>query len=739
MAVFADLGTPRPKIQEKGTMLVVQMHRNGEEVRLGFHDRGAGKVVEQCDGERRVHASYAALLASERFGDLRRWARTQSMLLRESLEGIDPDQGGIEIVGTLAETYDELGVAQLDDLLSAPGLDGSVQVLLIDGPAGIGKTKFIEMIALSRAIHYARSGRPLLLHVQSRGRVLSHLQDLMAFSLQRLRLTVTYDQLPVLARHGLVTLTIDGFDELGDPSGYDLAWGQFNDTIAQVRGHSTIVLAGRETFIGVERLKQALPALEQQDTVRSLTLQPPSTKEAMRWLGRKGWAKKEVGDISGLLDAGSYALRPFFLAQLAERDVAKTLHESMATNLLSILVETMLRRESSKFGDAVDNVLTQDMRLQYVRHLLCEIARFMADDQTDIIDDISLGWLVEVALPDGDETDPDIVALLKNRAGVLAFLANDDLPDYRRFAHSQLFNYFLSVAAIDAVANNEIPKYVRRNIFSADFIAVFADVFRHTADADPEHARRFYDRATKWTLDCQSIDRGARNLGAWLIAALPTIGDIDSAELRVGPMNVDETAVKGTASSAVFRGVTVNQLDIRNADLRAWTFENCAVNTAIVDRSTRVSPTFPVPTLIRERSGIRDIDKRDPSSINEWLDQHGRAEGNDPAPSPSSDLHRMWLLLDRACRSSSFWIPDDTETKVDRFVKDPLWPEVRQLLAEHGFLREQKMGVSGRNKRFVHIEQAERILANDPDDEDVAALYAAIERRGGSSATTEDD
>ena len=306
MAVFADLGTPRPKVLEKGTTLVVQMYRNGEELRLGFHDHGTGKVVEQCGPERRVHASYVALLASERFGDLRRWAQTQSMLLRESLVGIDPKHGGIDISGTLAETHDELDVAQLDEFLSVPALsDRSVQVMLIDGPAGIGKTKFIEMIALSRALRYAQSGRPLLLHVQSRGRVLSYLQDLMAFSLQRLRLTVTFDQLPVLARHGLVTLAIDGFDELGDPNGYDLAWGQFNDTIAEVRGQSTVILAGRETFIGLERLKQALPALEQQDVVRSLTLQPPSTQEATRWLRRKGWAQKDVGEISDLLDAGN--------------------------------------------------------------------------------------------------------------------------------------------------------------------------------------------------------------------------------------------------------------------------------------------------------------------------------------------------------------------------------------------------------------------------------------------------
>jgi hypothetical protein len=80
--------------------------------------------------------------------------------------------------------------------------------------------------------------------------MLQNITDLMAFSLQTLRLSVTYDQVPVLVRHGLVTLAIDGFDELGDPNGYDLAWAQVNDLVVEARGQGQIILAGRETFIG---------------------------------------------------------------------------------------------------------------------------------------------------------------------------------------------------------------------------------------------------------------------------------------------------------------------------------------------------------------------------------------------------------------------------------------------------------------------------------------------------------
>lgn len=99
------------------------------------------------------------------------------MLLRESLAPILPPRG-IKIEGVLANGLRTLDGKELDEFLtsSTPCKD-SVQVLLIDGPAGIGKTKLIEMIALARADNYTSHRRSLVLHVQSRGRVLSYLQE----------------------------------------------------------------------------------------------------------------------------------------------------------------------------------------------------------------------------------------------------------------------------------------------------------------------------------------------------------------------------------------------------------------------------------------------------------------------------------------------------------------------------------------------------------------------------------
>lgn len=54
------------------------------------------------------------------------------------------------------------------------------------------------------------------------------------------------------------------------------------------------------------------------------------------------------------------------------------------------------------------------------------------------------------------------------------------------------------------------------------------------------------------------------------------------------------------------------------------------------------------------------------------------------------------------------------------------WPRVLEVLNDHGFVRSEQKGVSGRQSRFVHIKQGLRILANHPGDGKVRALYAAL-------------
>ena len=69
LAVFADLGTGPPQMMPSyNHRSIVRMFRGGEGLELEFHGPGYGKVIERSldGGDGRTHASYKALLASEK-------------------------------------------------------------------------------------------------------------------------------------------------------------------------------------------------------------------------------------------------------------------------------------------------------------------------------------------------------------------------------------------------------------------------------------------------------------------------------------------------------------------------------------------------------------------------------------------------------------------------------------------------------------------------------------------------
>ncbi len=732
LAAFADLGTEPPRGAIQGDRLTVRMFRQGEELELQFHDGGAGKVIERSvdTHESRTHASYRALLASERWGNLRGWTDHQKKYLRQTLRDIGPP---IPVKGLLQPGDTLIDLRALDDRLVEQSHEvQSVHIMLIDGPAGIGKTTFIDLLARSRADGYLSSRRPLILHVKSRGRVLTFLQDLIAFSLQALRLSVTFDQLPVLVRHGLVTLAIDGFDELADPNGYDLAWNQVNEIVDQVRGIGTLILAGRETFIGHERIKANITSLTERDDVHVLSLQAPPPATAKGWLNSNGWSEDNLRDADELFEPDSYALRPFFLSQLANPEAVSAIQHKIAGSPLAFLVELMVDREAGTFGDAVDSVLDEDQRRSYVRRLLREVARSIAEDGTEAIDERMLEWLVDMVMP--EDTSSEVIARLKHRAAVMAFLEKDDAPNYRRFAHSQVFNHFLSEETIDAVVNGEVPKYVRRNIMGADFLTAFNDLVLDYAGRAPERIRDFFEAASGLVETYSRIDQGVRNLGAWLVTMLPAMEGADNLMLR--NLDMDEALIRGTAPSAAINNVVVNQLDVRGADLQDLTFVSATVTTLIVDETTRVPPSLPVPSRI-QCEGFRDRSTAvitNPISIERWLDRHGR---NDlPTEQGVSGLVPNELrdrplpkLLGRACRSKMYWIPLDQKGGFPQFVTDPRWGELLSLLEDHGLARRERKSMSGRGTDLFHIRRSKDILNEDEQDHQIRTFYESLVER----------
>ncbi len=720
LSPFADIGT-KPKISGVSNDLIVQMTRDGRSMRVVL-DQSSGRVQLTKTGyPQRGFGSFAALLASEDFANLRRWADMQAEVLKR--EAVDAKKL-LPINGKTHKGSRVEGVEEVNALIGSDprGIDAA-EVLLIDGPAGIGKTNLVEHLALARASTYRTSPKPLLLHVKSRGRVLSNLQDLMAFSLQTIRSTTTYDQVPVLAKHGLVIVAIDGFDELGDPNGYELAWGQVNDLIFGVRGKGTVLLSGRDTFLGRARLFRDVQSLRLDvDVVTGLTLDSPSADQARTWLRSRNWTDVhfETPAVSALLEDGSFALRPVFLTLFAEHIKPKDLRTESESYLTPLLVKHIIQRDAALFGRNVETVLSRKEIENFLLKFLVEVSRDMADSQADAMDETSLAWIVDTALD--EEISDDVRRLIKNRAGVVAFLKPDQRQGYKSFAHSHLQNYFLSLATIQAIGAGELPKFVRRNLLGSEFLAVFVDVAAKVSDAPQLSA--FLERSIGMSNVHSSIDRAMRNVGALLLAALPTMG----ASHKIASYEVDEAVIRGTCSDVVLSNVTVHQLDCRNADLSLARFEQCSIASLIANDGSRFPPSFPLPKVLATEGGqeLSSI-----AEISDWLSRRGRNAQATVATglaSPALKAHPLYRLLGRACRVRQYWLRAGDDIQADKILRDQHWATLASVLRESGYLREEQRQASGSSSTFTHIRQRERILVEDQNDKEVAALFARLEK-----------
>ncbi|MFM0399033.1 NACHT domain-containing protein [Paraburkholderia aspalathi] len=720
LSPFADIGAPTPKVTEKDGKLTLRMIRDARPLKVVLDASTERVQTVWGTSSSRNHASVAAMLASEVFANLRRWADAQKELLKRDAVA---QKRLIPINGKTHEGIVVQGIDEADALIGkAERPNDATEILLIDGPAGIGKTNLIEQLALSRAEGYRTAARPLVLHVKSRGRVLSNIQDLMAFSLQTIRSNITYDQIPILVRHGLVIVAIDGFDELGDPNGYELAWGQLGDLVTYVRGAGTLILSGRDTFIGRNRLMRDVHALRQDiDIVTALTLNSPTPAQAKEWLKINQWTDSnfELPAISVLLEEDSFALRPVFLTLLGEHVKPKLFREKPESYLTAMLVHHMVEREAKLFGKAVETKLSSDIIESFVLNFLYETARDMADSQAEALDTNSLSWIAEAAL--GDGYPAELVGMVRNRANVMAFLAPDERPNYQRFINSHLMNYFLARVTIDAVSKGDVPKYLRRNLLGSEFLSIFIDVIAEVAASNPADLQKFLAHAIQFSQTHTYIDRGIRNVGALLLSALPHF-KADSGRI-LSDLQIDEAVLRGTAAPVTLIGVVVNQADCRGADLSSVLFDDVNVISLIADDASRFPESFPLPRTITDGAG-RQIS--DASEVEAWLNSRGRRLGDTVAQGLASERlrsHPIYKLLGKVCRIRQHWLRAEDEFVGAKIFQDPNWPTLITLLRKHELLREETRQASGRSSAFVHIRQKERILAEDRADEDLAKFY----------------
>lgn len=713
LAPFADLGTSI-EAAENGFILI----RNSETLRI--REDGDGYLVEGPDGKSRAHATAGQMLAHSAFGNLSLVARNQTILLSpQRIEG-RPVPIATNLSGVFGDAApfpkEETPWAALDLWLCEQQVTQSLEatdLLLVDGPAGVGKTTIVREAALRRAKNYD-GGAPLILQIASRGRVLQNISDLIAFALQDVRSNLTVAQLTPLMRHGLITLAIDGFDELSDPNGFQTAWTGLNDLLGGARGRASFLLAGRETFVSTDTMRRQMQAInpDRGDRLATLSLADPNPTEARAWLLEKdGWSRELLGGefVGPLFSVGSYALRPFFLDVIAREPQALTGNAPPASDLLSYLVEVMTQREAGKFVDALDppdGSAAENVYKTYVGRFLEEVARELAENQSESISDDALDLIATVAA-DGVLPDDQVRAVVQ-RARTVVFLANDLQAGHVRFAHEQLLQHFLAREALRSVGDGEVPRYIRRNLFGREAL----DVFAHVARDRIAETEQFLD-AVRDGLGRPARDRTHTNLAVLGVAAMCAMAPEDR-ELRVHDVGIGELHFPFTAPPGIaFRGTTISILHAAGSDIRKVTFKDGAsIATLEIDRSSLLAEGMPLPQILVRPEGTT-ADQREIAIALLQPDESGRAGTVLAWPKDLAEL------LGRIDRYRSFWLRavEEAGHGQDRvgqkIISHPRWTSVYNTLKKLDLVTVRFLGASGTRAEFVHFRQDIRMLESD--------------------------
>ena len=724
LSKFADVGEDAPSSVETASGFAVSFIRNGNHCAARFDSQTEKIFVEIEDEGERNFASYKGFIASDLMANLGGWADAQARYLAQEFSNVN------EMLVISGERKSDFSLIEPREFV----LDQTTRInehnnviIVIDGPAGIGKTQYISMLALERSRSYKSARGRLVLHVQSRGRILAFLEDLIAFSLQKLRLDVTYDQLPILVRLGLVTLAIDGFDELGDPNGYKNAWGQLGDLLSATRGNGSVILSGRDTFISVDRVKTELPNFNSQDDqIEALTLMPPSANEAKSWLRNGGWLDTAIDQIDPLFEEGSYALRPFFLARLKELPTEGELKSFPYSSqpMLIFLIDKMIEREISKFGESVIKELGQKNLQRFVYEFLSELAREMADNQAESIDEITLRLAAEATLSSYGLSDA-ITNEIVNRANVMVFLSPDERRNHRRFTHSQIMLYFLSRSTITSMSTNDFPRFLARNILGREFLNVFIDVLFeiNSREVDVVLLDNFMKNLFSRESMIFNYDRSQKNVSALQISSLSIIqSDYGTFQNLV----CDEALLRGYIRDAKFENLVISLLDVRGADLTKIVWSNCHMISVVCSDGTKFPEFFPLPSILEIVNQEKVKTLTEESVIRKYLIRSFTLDDEDGDIIGRARSTQAYALLNKLVRVRSYWISDRGNSRNERLLDHDAWQELSKLLKKHDLLKEERSDASGPPSNFYHLRRADELLADNIGDDKIREFYKEL-------------
>ncbi|WP_189920180.1 NACHT domain-containing protein [Kitasatospora xanthocidica] len=479
----------------------------------------------------------------------------------------------------------------------------------INGEAGIGKTRAMLTAARARAAELGASSdagdidRPLLLYIQSSGRVLKGLTEAVNNATSETR-NLTSEVVKTLCRNGVIALLVDGFDELLGGAGFDDAVGDLRPWLKDLEGRGVLVVSARSSYYENQFRESLRKADQDHATVHHqiAEMQKWRRGEIRSFLTENGVPASRLSGISS--EDWELLGLPFFARSFVELVRQGGDLPGSSSDLMGHLVESYLVREENKLRDPSNSNAPMLSRKQ-IGQVFENVVDFMVGNKEREVDLDSLEWSAGIVLgvDDPEELQNDY-AHLRKRLSVLCGmtaenLAGDEAGRRFRFQHELFFDYFLAGLVIGHVQRGETGSFNRllqavewRSAMTRRVASEIGsdELYQALRECDPSLA----DRGSE-----VGREMAARNRGSLWLASMRATGRVAEVDIKDATFADPVDLSQATAVRTRFAGCFLRALTLPSG--RNW-------NVSLADTSIRV---LTVPQACTDLSGLQGVRHHD--------------------------------------------------------------------------------------------------------------------------------
>lgn len=736
LASFCDLGTELIS-QEYPGHLEFSLTRNAAIIEGRI--QGGGSALVQLDDAPQP-LTYADFLASERMANLHRLA-TQTTLLegvykRRSRRELTNRRTSIVLyecfvpqqLQTEAHPSATTGLDALRGLVAAADGHVGTRIVFLAAQAGQGKSSLLDVFTIEQAHRFLNgSDDRLCLYVDAQGRGLARLDEAIARQLNDLQFMLSYSAIVSLVREGLITLIVDGFDELiGSRGTYDDAFGSLSNFIEVLEGRGTIIAATRSSYFTQEYGSRGTlfdaddefayellltevvewPRAAQKEYFNRVAAQAGLRDSTLRH-ARSSFNRLQKADSANLLS------RPLFardLSLLVVDDWSLDEDERIATTpeLVDVLATNYMERETTTKLLTRDRsrILTIERLGQYYAEIAGEMWRLEArelDARTvrELLDLLIEEWAISVE--GGD--------ILRARYTSLPFLKLDSAGRTVAFEHEVFFSYFLSkTLALDlqdprvAVSQVLLSKAALDTV-AADFLAA-----EMLSSSESSSAAAAFVRVCEIASARHPREQQIRlNCGTIAASLLRAQADVVPGRVEVAAMSSLMFAGQDLSDLSVAVGrlqnIEFSRCDLRRTSLVAQRSHHVVLRDVILDPETTTIHLEAFDPSV-ELQGLRIVDPQgvrseyDAARVAEVLEAVGLAEREEVRPlyNVHDDVVTHITGLARAYEQAN-----PIGSRHNRFghlftTKEA--HDVVRLMEDHGLIVQVTKAVSGPGQKF---------------------------------------